>query len=300
MIDYILITPIKDEENNIKLLKETVLTQTLKPLLWVIIDSNSSDNSFELAEKLSKGYEWIHVIKQERIFEKGYGHINFAQAVNEGYNFAKTFCDKNEIAYKYISKVDAAVSLEPDYYEVLVEEMEQNSNLAFACGVLHVLLEDNKRMICNPSPHSKTVGVQDQRIYKKEFFEEMNGYPLNYSPDTILLIKAINRKWDIKVTKRTHYEKRRIAGIGGSNISIWNAYKLKGKAMYTLGYDIVFVLFNSIYNSFKFPPHYQFIASVYGYLLCFIKRENKIDDKEVTDYFGKRFINVLRLKTFKH
>ena len=294
MLSYILITPIKDEEQNLNLLKISVINQILKPKLWVIVDSFSSDNSFEAAEELFKDYEWIHVIKQKNLLEKGYGHINFAQAINEGYKYAKNCCEEKKIIFKYIGKLDAAVSLKKDYYKILIEEMENNSNLAFVCGILHVVLENNKKIINKPSARSKTMGVQDIRIYNKDFFEEMDGYPLNFSPDTILLIKAINRGWDFKVIQRTYYEKKRLGGTGGSKIRVWSAYKLKGKAMYTLGYDFIFVFFNSLYNSYKYPPHYQAIASIYGYILCSIKKENKIDDKEVIEYFGKRLSKNLK------
>jgi glycosyltransferase involved in cell wall biosynthesis len=66
--NYILITPVKDEAKNFDLLKKTVLNQTLKPVLWVIVDSNSSDNSFELAKLLSKNNGFIHAIKQKKFF----------------------------------------------------------------------------------------------------------------------------------------------------------------------------------------------------------------------------------------
>lgn len=289
-MSYVLISPIKDEENNIHNLKDTVMDQNLKPLLWIIIDSNSSDDSFELTKELTEDYNWIHVIKQKKILEKGYGHINFAQAINEGYKHAKRICNKNRIEFNYIGKLDAAVSLQKNYFEVLNKEMDNNANLAFTWGVAHFIADDNKMVVANPSKRSKTVGAQDQRLYRKDFFEEMNGYTLNYSPDTILMIKAFNRNYDVKCSEDTFYEKRRLGGIGGTRIGVWKAYKLKGKAEYVLGYDAIYMFLNSFYIIIHHPPHYQGLAIIYGFIISFIKRDKKIDDKEITDYFGKRLI----------
>ncbi|MEN6554071.1 MAG: glycosyltransferase [Methanobacterium sp.] len=293
-MSYVLITPFKDEEKNLADLKETVLNQTVKPLLWVMVDSNSLDNSFNLAKNLTENYEWIHVIKQDNLFEKGYGHINFAEAINEGYEHAKNLCACNGIKYDYIGKLDAAVSLENEYFEVLMEEMENNDNLAFTCGIVHFILGDNTRIVAKPSSKSETFGAHDIRLYRKNFFEEMKGYPLNYSPDTILLIKAINRKWDVKTLTSTYYEKKRLGGVGGSKQGVWSSYKLKGKAMYCLGYDMIFLFLNSFYISIKFPPHYQGFAIIHGYILSIINQDKKIDDKEIRDYFGKRISRILK------
>ena len=298
-MSYILITPFKDEEKNLNNLKDTVLNQTVKPLLWVLVDSYSLDNSFDVAKKLTENYNWIHIIKQNKLFEKGYGHVNISESINEGYEYAKNLCIHKEIDYDYIGKLDAAVLLEKHYFEVLIKEMKKNENLAFSCGVGFFILGDNKRITTIYSSKSKTIGVTDIRLYQKDFFDEMNGYPLNYSPDTILLIKAVTRGWDIKITNSTYSQKLRLGGIGGSNQRIWSSYKLKGRAYYFLGYDIIFLFLNSFYMSIKFPPHYQGLAMIHGYILSILNRDKKIEDEEVRGYFEKRIIRVLKSIIYK-
>ena len=161
-------------------------------------------------------------------------------------------------------------------------------------GVAHFILSDDKEIVAKPSLKSKTFAAQDIRLYRKEFFEEMGGYPLNYSPDTILLVKAINRGWDAKITSSTYYYKKRLGGIGGSKQGIWKSYKLKGKAFYFLGYDVIFLFLNSFYISIKYPPHYQGFAIIHGYILSILNHDPKIEDKEVRDYFGKRISRILK------
>lgn len=292
MEDYVLITPVKDEARNFDLLEKTVLNQTLKPVIWVIVDSNSSDNSFELAKMLSKNNRFVHAIKQKTFFEDGYGHKNFAQAINEGYEFLKRISSDNDVDFQYVGKIDAAVNLSKDYFKILIEKMKEDPKLAFVCGVLHNV-ENNKIIKCNPSKKFKLVCMQDIRVYRRTFFDNMGGYPLNYSPDTILSIKALNRGWNIKIVEDTYYEKLRIGGIGGSKIKIWKAYSLKGKAMYHLGYDFFYTLLNSLTISFRHFPHYHGFALIYGYLLSFINNDEKIDDEEIKEYFGNRLTKEL-------
>jgi len=51
---YILITPVKNEEENLQRLIESIVKQTIKPLLWIIIDDGSTDRSSELIKQWKK------------------------------------------------------------------------------------------------------------------------------------------------------------------------------------------------------------------------------------------------------
>lgn len=279
-MEYMLITPIKNEEVNLQQLKKTILAQSLKPVLWVLVDSGSTDNSYQLSQDIFNMYDWIHIIKQKTFFEQGYGHKNFSQAINEGYNYARKV-SSNDI--KYVGKTDATPLLSREYFEILFNEMERNPKLAIICGIQYII-EDNKKIEIKPMQNVALTGFNDIRLYRRGFFEQVNGYPISFSPDSVLLIKAINRGWSVKVVEKTHFLKPR---LGGSKIGVWNGYKLKGRAMYNLGYHPILCILNSLANSIKISPHYQFIPMVSGYFLCAIKREEREVDCEVLNYFGK-------------
>ena len=261
------------------------------------MDSYSSDNSFGKAKKLTEDYDWIYVIKQIKLFEEGYGHKNFSQSVNEGYDYAKSICIKKKIKYEYIGKVDAAISLNYNYFEILVKEMEKNKNLAFTCGILFHSSNNDVQVEFRTSNLSKLAGVHDMRLYRKDFFKKVDGYPISYSPDTILSIKALSYGFDFKVVEETYCEKKRLGGVGGSKIGIWRAYKIKGHSMYYLGYNFSMTFLNAIYNSYKYSPHYQVFPLLYGYLCSFMKRNDIIDDQEVKEYFKRNNINNM-LKSY--
>ena len=290
-MSYILITPIKDEADNLLKLKETIFNQTVKPLIWVIGDGNSKDGSFQLAKELFEDYEWIHVIKQTTFFEKGYSHANFAAGFNDCYEYAKKICTENNIKYSFIGKTDATPVLANNYFEVLIEEMNNDPNLAFTCGLQQDEFKNSKQVL-NQFAGISNIGINDIRMYSREFLEEMERYPNTYSPDVVLQIKALNRGWKVKLTERTYFVETR---LGGSKIGVWKGYKLKGRGMYVLGYHPLLTLLNAIYFFVKIPPYYQGCAIIHGYLISFIKKEEKINDTEVIEYFWNK-----RLKEIIH
>lgn len=278
-MSYILITPLKNEENHIQKLYETVLQQTIKPLCWVIVDSGSDDNTFQLSNQIAKKQKWIHVTKQIKFYERGYGHLNFSEAVNEGYAEAKKICQNERIAYDFVGKIDATTVLCKNYFKILSSEMNKEEKLVITCGISK-FIQNNKEINIKPMKKFNLTGFNDIRLYRKDFFENIGGYPLIPSPDSALLIKATNRNLKVKVIEKVFFKEPRMSG---SKVGVWNGSKLKGETMYSLGYHPLLILLNSMMNSFKLPPHYQFLPMLWGYLLSAIKRKEKISDLEIRE-----------------
>ncbi|MDD1775814.1 MAG: glycosyltransferase family 2 protein [Candidatus Methanomethylicus sp.] len=288
--NYILITPIKDELEHLNQLKECVLGQSVKPILWVIVCSYSKKESLAFAKSAFEGYRWIHAIEQSKRYETGYSHKNFAKAVNEGYAYGKSICSESGLEYGYVGKTDATPILSPDYFESLIREMENDSRLMIACGIqkikYHGSLIDVK-----PSSNNLMGAFNDIRLYRKKFFEDMGGYPLAPSPDAILLIKACNRNLGIKIVESTYFIETRLSG---AMIGVWKGNLLKGKNMYITGYHPLLMVLNSLYLTAKYPPHYQIVPLVLGYFSSLIRGTRKIEDRETLEYFGKtRLIQVI-------
>lgn len=289
-MSYVLITPLKNEEENLLKLKECVTNQTIKPVAWIIVDSGSEDSTFETATNIFVDYNWVYIIKQTNFLEDGYGHINFAKAINEGYAAVKKICDEKQIKYDYVGKTDATPVLCNDYFETLISKMDIDGRLAITCGIQKIV-NHNTQIKIEPLKSIPLSGFNDIRLYKKQFFEEIKGYPLTPSPDSILLIKALKREWEVKVITETSFIKPR---LGGSKIGIWSGSKLKGKYMYMLGYHPLLAILNALQVSRKIPPHYQFIPMIIGFLTSALKRDKKIEDIEIKEYYGeKRLKEVL-------
>jgi hypothetical protein len=182
--------------------------------------------------------------------------------------------------FPYVGKVDATVVPAADYFEKLMSEMTKDRRLAFSCGIEHLQV-DGKVITIRHLKTDRMIGFNDIRLYRSEFLKEMGGYPLSFSPDSILIVKALRRGWDVRIVPGAHYTESR---IGGYKIGVWKGYVLKGMGMYFLGYHPVLVVLNAVFNS-RLPPHYQGLAMSFGYVSSAIKRSETTADKEVFDFF---------------
>lgn len=283
-MSYILITPTKSEHELFRL-RDTVMSQSMLPLLWVIVDGSDRQSDFAATQHVFQGDPWVHVIPQQNFADHRYNHRNIALATNEGYQYAQQTCIKQGIEYSYIGSLDVTPQLSRDFFQILHSEMDSEETLAVVSGV-ELLLYRGKKIPRKPSPRLRYSGFTNARLYRKSFLESMGECPMPVMPffEDILLIKAVNRGWKIKSTTRAQYVESR---LGGSRIGIWRGNKLIGQGMHELGYHPVLALLNSIDRTFHYPPHYQIVPMMLGYLRSKIKHVPQVSDLEVRQHFGR-------------
>ncbi|NJE86004.1 glycosyltransferase family 2 protein [Thermococcus sp. CX2] len=282
-MSYALITPIRNEIENMDSLFKNITSQTIQPVIWVIVDGNSTDGSFEYANTLAKKYnhphKWIYVIKQKHYFRDKHPHLNFALAVWEGYEYAKWIAKKKKISLEYIGKVDASVKIPFNYFERLLLEFQENHRLGIASGVQYLVKDGKDIKYVSTYPYE----LPDTRLYRIQCIEDMGGFPITCSPDVVIVLRAINKGWKTKrVEDLPFYEYR----VGGSKEGLKNGYISKGKAMYYLGYNPVLIVLNVFYYLSKKSK--LGIWMFEGYVTSWMYEEEKIPDREIRKYFEKK------------
>ena len=60
---YVLITPARDEAAFIRKTLETIVSQTVLPLKWVIVSDGSTDGTDEIVKEFSAKHPWIELLR---------------------------------------------------------------------------------------------------------------------------------------------------------------------------------------------------------------------------------------------
>src|SRR6266853_4212404 len=103
---YILITPARNEERFIRETLDSVVSQTVLPERWIIVDDGSTDCTAELVQAYTKRFSWIELIQRPQRVDRSFaGKVH---AFNTGFN------QISSISFDVIGNLDADLSFDPN------------------------------------------------------------------------------------------------------------------------------------------------------------------------------------------
>lgn len=282
--NYILITPIKNEEKNLEKLIRSIVNQTIHPVLWVIVNDHSTDNSYEYISKAEKEHPWIRCIKPSVKKEDRDLGFHLPKIMQEGFDFAYKAAKLENISFDYVGNIDGDLQPNSNYFENLIKEFKLNSRLGVASGM--PVIEYEGKYI---HPRVASIPSGGAILIDKACFEICGGIPQSYSYDSVLNVKAILNGWEAKrFTSAEHYSTRYARGAD----SDWKRYVTLGKSHYYIGYNFLLAILKGVKLSFT-SPHIKGLAYTYGYLGDTFTFKERIPDKEVQNYFKyKKFKEI--------
>jgi len=282
--DYVLMTPCKNEEKSLTKFAESIINQTQKPNLWVIINDDSTDRSPEILRDLEIKNSWIHVVKLEGT-KRDLG-FHYAKVVSDGLSLILEIASSKKIPFEYIGLIDADMILKNDFFEKIIDKFKKDPHLGIASG--SAAYYNGEKLVTEEGRENLPIG--GLRVWRRECFIETGGFPISYSPDSVSNVLAILHGWD---TKRfddiVGIQTRRTSSAEG----LWRGYKIRGESDYYRDYHPLYVAF----KFFKYTltsPSYIGLAYLEGYIRGIIKIRKKIDIPEVRKYYRNKHLEVGR------
>ena len=72
-LQYLLITPAKNEQAFIELTIRSVVSQTVRPLRWLVVSDGSTDRTNEIVAHYARQYDWIELLKMPQRQSRDFG-----------------------------------------------------------------------------------------------------------------------------------------------------------------------------------------------------------------------------------
>ncbi len=265
---YIIVTPVKNEENNLPNLIESMESQSSKPAVWVIIDDGSTDQSPKIIEKATSRFKWIKSIRLKESRRDLTVHVAFV--IKTGFDFGVEYCKRNKLKFDYIGFLDADINIQDkDLYLKFINEFERDNRLGIAGGNLY---DRNRR--------SDTISG-GAMMCRREFFEGINGFPVSAGWDSVLRAKAILNKWNVSTFRDLKMIQTRTTGSAeGEKIG----FCIKGSIDYYLGYNPILATSKGLKYCFE-KLNLCGIIYLYCYFNNMIKRKGQINEANVRRYY---------------
>jgi len=281
---YIIQTPVKNEEENLPRLIKSILEQSIKPSLWLIIDDGSTDSTCEIINDVQNEHNWIHSI---RLKDKGRDlGFHLSEVINVGIGTLMKLCVENNVIYDYLGNIDADVSLEDMYFERLTCKFEQNVKLGIASGGTWYHKGDEiKHYDANIDEPSG-----GNMLIRKECLIDCGLIiPLTHSWDSVLKTKARINGWE---TKRYENIKSIDSRDVNAVVGYWKGTFNHGMSAHFINMHPIHVFLKSLKISKK-PPHYVGFAYTLGYLYNLLFVREKINDDSVKNYNWNKWRLIL-------
>jgi glycosyltransferase involved in cell wall biosynthesis len=279
---YILITAAHNEEVTIENCIKSVISQTIKPKLWIIVSDRSTDKTNDIIQKYSPKNNYIKFVDFNKNSQRDMGaRIN---AINEGFKYVE---DEN---YDYIGILDADITFENDYYENIIKEFEKNPRLGLAGGI-RVDYFDNKYHTISHREDHVCGAVQ---LFTNECYADFGGYiPMpKGGTDGYAIVMVRMKGWEVKSFPEIKIIHHRRTGSVNHNVFQYNFNR--GYIDYTLGYHPLYALIVSMARMKKKPYMIGGLVKFCGYLFCLVKKIDRPVSEEFVRYQYKEQIKRLK------
>lgn len=280
-----LIIPAHNEANHLRQMLNSVCAQTRIPNEIIVVDDNSTDNTYEIANQFSKQYSFIQVIKHHStaVHEPG---SKVVKAFYAGFNQLKK-------EYDLIGKFDADLILPPDYFEKITNLFINNPKIGMASGLLYI----KKGGAWEFEAISEKDKVRGPiKLYRKACFNQIGGLKKAIGWDTADELLARYHGWEIATDKTVHVKHLKPTGASYTKKSRFK----QGEAFYRMRYGFLLTGIAAAKLAFRKKSSIFLFDTLKGY--CRAKKEQKeflVSEEEgkfIRDYRKKGILTKLFFK----
>ncbi len=273
---YVLVTPVRNEAAYLQKTIDSMVSQTLPPRLWVIVDDGSADTTCSIIEAAAKQHLWIRLIRRaDRGFRKAGGGV--VDAFYDGYAQIGT------VDWEYVIKLDGDLSFAPDYFERCFARFQKDARLGVGGGT--ICKKVNGQLIpestIDPGFHVRGA----TKIYRRKCWEQIGGLIRAPGWDTVDEVKANMLGWATYTFREIQVHHHRPAGQAQG---AWKDWVKNGRANYIAGYHPLFMLLKCMSRSIHRPYGFASIGLMCGFLSGYVKRVPRVADRELIRYFQQQ------------
>jgi glycosyltransferase involved in cell wall biosynthesis len=256
-LNYVIVTPARNEEAFIQKTIESVVKQTVLPLKWVIVNDGSTDSTSSIVRSYLAKNPWIDLVdlpvRKERDFAAK------VHAFNEGLRQMQD-CD-----FALIANLDADISFGPDHFEFLISKFEGNPRLG-VIGTAYT--QENGWDSTQDSFEGETSVHGACQLFRLQCFLDIGGYCANRAGgiDWIAVTTARMKGWETRNYRERYFHHYRT--MGTAKRGPLGAMYDYGRKDYFLGGSPVWELLRVLFRMTKKPVVFGGLALLAGYCVA--------------------------------
>lgn len=281
---YVIITPARNEEENIPHTIRSMAAQTLRPVRWVIVNDGSTDGTAAIIDAAARAHDWITALhRADRGFRKQGGGV--IETFQEGYQRI------SGEPWEYLVKFDADLSFEPDYFARCLQKFVDDPKLGIGGGMIS---HEVAGRLVSESPGDPAFHVRGAtKIYRRTCWDAIGGLVQAPGWDTIDELKANMLGWSTRTFADIPLRHHRYTGSADGT---WKNVVKFGLANYLSGYHPLFMLTKCVKRMFQRPYLVGAAGLAWGYCRAYFGGIAPVVDRDLIRYVRRQQMNKLLLK----
>ena len=270
-----IVIPAHNEATYLKDCLDSFVAQIHRPDEVIIVDDNSSDNTFKIASEFAQSHDWIKVVQRNSADE----HVPGKKVVDT-FNFGLQHASD----YNLIGKFDADIILPSNYFEEVLNRFQANWKLGMCSGLLYIK-KDSGWVYENIADKTHIRGPI--KLYHKACFDKIGGLRAGVGWDTVDVLLAQYHGFETLTIPELQVKHLRPTGHGYSSKN----FQAKGEALYKMRYGIVLTKIAALKMAWQAKSIRLYFQTVFGYLKAFFQQQtpyvSKAEGKFIREYRWK-------------
>ena len=275
---YVLITPCRNEAEYARRTLESVVNQSIRPALWVIVDDGSTDETPAILAEYAATHDFIRVVRREDRGKRAVG-----PGVIETFYAGLESVNLND--YDYLCKLDLDLDLPLKYFELLMERMAQNPRLGNCSGKPYFYAAGTGKLVSEGLGDENAIGAS--KFYRMECFKQIGGFVREVMWDGIdghrcRMLGWIAVSWDDPDIRFVH-----LRPMGSSQQSIFVGRLRWGFGQYFMGTGPLYMMVSALFRMTKRPFVVGGLCMWWGYVRAWLRRTPRYPDLEFRRFLRK-------------
>jgi poly-beta-1,6-N-acetyl-D-glucosamine synthase len=296
-MSYVIITPVRNEQEHLPKTIASVVAQTVRPLRWIIVNDGSSDRTAAIIDEAARQHPWIRAVhRTDRGFRKQGGGVMEAfydglSALNQSLGSTPHHDSRftiHEPQWDFLVKLDGDLSFRPDYFERCLQHFAAAPRLGIGGGTICNDSEGEWEIEWKGDPPFHVRGAT--KIYRRQCWEVLGDLVRQPGWDTLDELKANMLGWTTRTfsdAKILHHRK------AGEVDGLWKNWVKNGRANYITGYHPLFMLGKCARRAFRRPYLIGALGLLTGFFGGYIRRVPQITDRSLVQYLRTQQMNRL-------
>lgn len=267
--NYLVISPCRDEAEYMRRTLDSVIAQTVRPLLWIIVDDGSTDQTPDILAEYAGKYDFIKIIRRDNR-----GSRNVGPGVIEAFYAGYKSIEVED--FEYICKLDLDLDLPPRYFEILLQRFEENPRIGTCSGKPYFVEKSSGKLVSEKCGDENSVGMT--KLFRKKCFDQIGGFVQQVMWDAIdghrcRMLGWIACSWDEPDLRFIH-----LRAMGSSQKSMLTGRMRHGFGQYFMGTGLAYMTVSALYRMTRPPFIVGGLGMWWGYVQSMLSGKERLKD----------------------